>query len=118
MSFSRNLARARSHIIFVLGLLAATAIIVPLELADLPGDEASDYQWVAARPLSAADREAAAYAWRVLQKDPDLAKRQRGMAEGLGATWADAPAPAELSPEAASVILETLARRHAKAAGR
>jgi hypothetical protein len=109
MSFKRNLSRARSHIIFVLGLCVAAAIIMSLELADLPGDEASDYSWGMAAPLSPAEREAAAFAWSIVRKDAQLERKQRGMVQTLGVEYV-AP-PAELSPEAAAVFLERLTRQ-------
>jgi hypothetical protein len=109
MSFKRDLSRARSHIIFVLGLAFASIVIMSLELADLPGDEASDYSWGVAQPLSSAEREAAAYAWSVVRRDAQLERKQRGMAKSLGVV-STAP-PAQLTPEAASVFLERLTRQ-------
>lgn len=111
MSFKRNLSRARSHIIFVLGLSVAAAIIMSLELADLPGDEASDYSWGVAAPLSPAEQEAAAYAWSIVRRDAQLERKQRGMAQTLGVEYT--PPPAQLSPEAAAIFLERLTRQKA-----
>lgn len=113
MSFRRNLARARSHIILVLGLIAASAIIMSLELSDLPGDDASDYRWRVARPLTVPEEEAAAYAWHVIQSDPAAADRHRATAEALGI--AQTPPPAQMTSQSAEIVLDSIAKRTARA---
>lgn len=106
MGFRTNLMRARSHIVMVLGLVIASIIIVTIELSDLPGDEASDYQWSSARPLSPAEMEAAAHAWnRLRARDPRRARAYRRKAESLGIIGApDRP----LSPAASAAILDAM----------
>jgi hypothetical protein len=96
MSFAANLVRARSHIVFVLGLLTAAALIVTVEERD-PGRIGRK----AAERISPAEPEAAALAWAQLPPDartPHLRRiaRELGIGNTRGAKPSAATATATL----------------------
>lgn len=90
MPFASNLVRARSHIVFVLGLLTAAALIVTIEEQD-PGRIGRR----AAERISPAERDAAALAWAQLPpnaRTPYLRRIAREL--GVGNTRKPEPSAA------------------------
>jgi hypothetical protein len=106
MSFGTNLMRGRSHIIFVLGIVTASAIIASIESQELGKPVSLTVEKTA--PLTAAEREAAAFAWSRLPPDMRTAELKH-VASDLGGTILP---PRELSPASARSILLALHARH------
>lgn len=111
MSFAANLAKARSHLVIVAGLITASALIASIE-ANEPGT--LTLRTFGHSALDADTRRAAAYAWARIppeERTPEL--QQLAARIGIAADTADAPAT--LGPREAKALLRTLAVREAAA---
>lgn len=100
MSIAYGLVKGRSHIVFMLGLIAAGAMIIGLERSSLLNAPAP-------APLTGARLEAATLGWHAAAGLPDATR----LAAGLGVdTGAPRPAgPPSMSPAAGRAILVALA---------
>ncbi len=108
MSFAANLAKARSHLVIVAGLVTASALIASIE-ANEPGTLA--LRTFGHSALDADTRRAAAYAWAQIppeERTPEL----RQLATRIGIEADAAPA---LGAREAKALLRTLATREATA---
>ena len=100
MSFAANLARARSHLIIVFGLISASALIMSIETTKT-GRVATSAKGGGTAPTSAETR-AATWAWTNLppsQRTPEM----RNAAARLGVR--DATSVRLGSAEAAAILL-------------
>lgn len=105
MSIADGLVKGRSHIVFMLGLIAAGAMIIGLESSAL-------LQPPVPATLTAAQREAAAIAFAAAAGTPEAA----ALARRLGVDTGARPATVAMSPAAGRAILVALARQPADAA--
>jgi hypothetical protein len=105
-----GLVRARSHIVFILGLVTAGAIIIT---TDQVTDQLETSSIAARRPAppTAAEREAAAWAWAAASRSTNGGEiaRARLLAKALGVRPETGPPPGALSPSGGLAALEDLA---------
>lgn len=106
MSFAANLARARSHLIIVFGLISASALIMSIE-ATTPGRVATSVKGRATAPTSAETR-AATWAWANLPPSQRTTE-MRSAAARLGVRDARS---VRLGSGEAAAILRALDKSH------
>ena len=102
MSFANGLSKGRSHIVFMLGIIAAGGIIISLErsaLLDPPPPIVLDNAGI----------EAATLAWQAAAKNPEAARLAASL--GVDTQAPLPPGPRAMSPAAGRAVLEALALR-------
>lgn len=107
MSLAQGLVKGRSHIVFMVGLVAAFGIILTIERSAL-----LDTGGGAAMPSPAAVTEAATVAWHAAARSPgNGAVRFEARQLGVDIDAKPDTAPPAMSPAAGVAILDALAAR-------
>jgi hypothetical protein len=107
VTLAQGLVGARTHIVFIFGLLTAGGIIIA---TDRVTGEAGTVAVRRSGAPTAAEREAAAWAWSAASRSTNAAElsRARALAVALGVRPGDNPAGTALSPSGGLAALEDL----------